>query len=230
MILTTTELDWINDQMKTCKIRYQEIYDEIFDHILTAVEEKRKAGDDRTIQLVFQQVIDTHFGGYTGVERLAVEQVKIYCAKVKKLRIQSFKHYLSWPVLAFIVIAIGLSLKIPNNKLIADVLKIVCTILAISPCVYAMTVLSGKLKTIKGKKSILESQVIAQAVWLMLFYNSFVNMPQYFIPGNKGSHWSLFNHLPTPALILVLIIFAWANLATIRFCKVMIATKRVAYN
>jgi hypothetical protein len=230
MILTTTELDWISDQMKTCKIKYQEIYDEIFDHMITAVEERRRAGDNRAIQLVFQQIIDEHFNGYTGVESLAVEQARIYCVKVKKLRIQSFKHYLSWPVLAFIAIAVGLSLKIPNNKLVSDVLKIVCTILAISPCFYAMTSLSGKMKTSKGKKSILESQVITQAVWLILFYNSFVNMPQYFIPGDKGNHWSLFYHLPTPVLILVVIMFAWANLATIRFCKVMIATKTLAYN
>ena len=230
MILTTTELDWINDQMKICKIKYQEIYNEILDHIITAVEERRKAGDNRVIQLLFQQVIDEHFNGYTGVESLAVEQARIYFVKVKKLRIQSFKQYLSWPVLAFIAIAVGLSLKIPNNKLIADVLKIVCAILAISPCFYAMGSLSGKIKTIKGKKSILESQAIAQPVLLMLFHNCFVNMPQYFIPGDKGSHWSLFNHLPTPALILVVIIFAWANLATIRFCKVMMATKTLAYS
>ena len=230
MILTTTELDWINDQMKACKIKYQEIYDEILDHIITAIEEKRKSGDHQPIQLLFQKVIDTHFGGYAGVESLAVEQAKIYCVKVKKLKMQSFKHYLNWPVLAFSIIVLALSFKLPNNKLMPDVLKLVCTILAISPFFYAVTSLWGKIKTSKGKKSILKTQVIAQTCWLVWFLHCFINMPKYFIPGDKGAKWSLFYHLPVPVLILIVIVFAWANLATMRFCKEMMATKTLAYS
>ena len=230
MILTTTEQDWINDQMKTCKIKYQEIYDEILDHIITAIEEKRKNGDGQSIQFLFRQVVEAHFGGYNGVENLAIEQAKIYCIKVKRLKMQSFKHYLSWPVIAFTIIVLALSFKIPDNKLTPDVLKIVCTILAISPFFYAVTSLWGKIKTSKGKKSILRTQIIAQTCWLMWFFHCFVNMPKYFIPGDKGGKWSLFYHLPLPALILVVIIFAWANLATMRFCKEMIATKTLVYN
>ncbi|MDN5285168.1 MAG: hypothetical protein JWR38_1442 [Mucilaginibacter sp.] len=225
MILTTAELDWVDDQMKACKIKYQEIYDEILDHIITAIEEKRKNGDHQSIQLLFQQVIDTHFGGYDDVEDMATEQAKIYCVKVEKLKMQSFKHYLSWPVLAFIIIVLVLSFKIPDNKLIEGVLRTACTILAISPFFYATTSLWGKIKTSKGKQSILKTQIMVQSTLLIAFYNLLINIPKYFIPGDGGYHWDIFNHLPVPALILIVFVFTWLNLATIRFCKEMIATK-----
>ena len=64
MILTTEELKWINKRMEWYDIKYQEIYDEIFDHIITGIEAARVSGDHRTIDIVFQRVVDNPFGGY----------------------------------------------------------------------------------------------------------------------------------------------------------------------
>ena len=67
MTLTGTELEWINKRMDWYDIKYQEIYDEIADHIITAIEKERQEGDNRTIDIVFQNVTDRDFGGYLGV-------------------------------------------------------------------------------------------------------------------------------------------------------------------
>ncbi len=54
MILSADELKWIDDRMMIYEIKYREIYNEIADHIITAIEEKRKAGDMGEIKYLFQ--------------------------------------------------------------------------------------------------------------------------------------------------------------------------------
>jgi hypothetical protein len=49
MKLTPEELQWINKRMDWYTIKYQEIYDEILDYIITAIEAKRAIGDNRPI-------------------------------------------------------------------------------------------------------------------------------------------------------------------------------------
>ncbi|MET3979141.1 hypothetical protein ABIB62_001728 [Mucilaginibacter sp. UYP25] len=44
MILTPEELQWATDRMKIYDIKYQEIYYELFDHVITAIKAKRIKG------------------------------------------------------------------------------------------------------------------------------------------------------------------------------------------
>jgi len=53
MKLTIFDLDYINDRLKNdIKSIYQEPYDEIKDHIITAIEVARENGDQRNIASV----------------------------------------------------------------------------------------------------------------------------------------------------------------------------------
>lgn len=59
MKLDYWEMDYIHTRMKNYDIKFQEIYNELFDHIVTAIEEKREAGDTATIERMYTEATKT---------------------------------------------------------------------------------------------------------------------------------------------------------------------------
>ncbi|SDD63717.1 hypothetical protein SAMN05216464_102138 [Mucilaginibacter pineti] len=226
MKLSNDELMWINERMKIYDIKFQEIYNEILDHIITAIEEKRTNGDKRDILEVFQNVVDDHFGGYVGIENLSLEQEKIYLKSVKTAWMRSFKYYLNWPMLAFTVAAVLLSFQLPNVKFVRAFLLVGIFLLAFSPMVYAQIALAGKFRTIKGKKSILKGHLLTRTMIPATVLNSMIYMPQFFFIWNDNeNYWSNFKHIPVAFFVPVLMLFVLLNLTAIRYCKEVIAAK-----
>lgn len=224
MILSPEELKWIDDRMMIYEIKYQEIYNEIVDHIITAIEEKRKAGDTSEIKYLFQEVVDKHFGGYNGVEKLVASQENTFKESVQSLWTKCVKHYLTWPMLVFTVIAVLLSLQLPNVKIVRGIMMLMCTLLAFSPLMYAYTVMPNELRKLKGKKSLLKDHFITKAGTPAMFLNFVFYLPQLFtLWSDKESDWHIFNHLMPPLAILIVMIFVVFNLATIRFCREFLA-------
>ncbi len=225
MILTPDELTWIDERMKIYDIKYQEIYDEILDHIITAMEEKRKAGDQQDIKWLFQDVVDTHFNGYAGIESLAAGQERIYLKGVRKLWSQSFKYNLNWPILAITVVALLLSFYLPNIKVIRLVLMIACLLFAVSPMVYTQFALAGKFKTMKGKRSLLKSHLVTRSALPASLLNAIVYLPQiFFLSDDETDNWTILKHVSPPIIVAVLMLFLILNLTVMRFCREFIAT------
>ena len=102
MNLSIRELDWINKRMDWYGIKYQEIYNEIFDHIVSAIELERADGDQRTIDIVFEKVTDRDFGGYLGVDKIVKTYERAYRSKIKKGMFVNFKYYLNWQTLLLV--------------------------------------------------------------------------------------------------------------------------------
>ncbi|MEO3404472.1 hypothetical protein AAFN85_11265 [Mucilaginibacter sp. CAU 1740] len=224
MILTADELKWIDDRLKIYDIQYREIYDEIADHIITAIEEKRKAGDTSEIKYLFQEVVDKHFDGYQGIEKLAASQESTYKQTVQSLWVQSIKYYLNWPALVLTVIAVLLSLQLPNVKIVRGLMLAMCVVLAFLPVIYAYTALPGSLRYLKGKKSLLRDHFITKAAVPAMFLNLVIYLPHGFaLMSEKGDNWQLFNHILPPLGMLIVMAFVILNLATIRFCREFLA-------
>ncbi len=53
MKLTYWEMDYIHRRMKTYDIKFQEIYNELFDHIITAIEERRESVDTSSLDQMY---------------------------------------------------------------------------------------------------------------------------------------------------------------------------------
>lgn len=229
MMLTADELKWIDTRMEIYDIKYQEIYDEILDHVITAIEEKRKAGDRQDIKWLFQEVVDKHFEGYFGVEKLVTEQENVYKRGIKKIWLQTFRHFLNWPMLAFIVIALLLSFKLPNVKMVQISLMIGCLLLAFSPVLSTYFLLAGKFKTVKGKKSILKTQIVTRAAMPASLLNAIIYLPQLFVLWNgKADNWSIFKNMPPPVSMTLVLFFMVLNLTVMRFCREAMSTKVLA--
>jgi hypothetical protein len=219
MILTTEETQWVTERMKVYKIKYQEVYNEVFDHILTAIEDQRSAGDNRPILSVFQDVVDKHFGGYAGIDELAAGQEKIYSKRIRSAFKAIFNSYFNWKLLVFAVIVIGVSFSLPDNTLVHKVLLAVISFFAISPSIYTFIYVS-KVIRFGGKQSLLLQNLISQASLPAILLNGALYIPTlFFVDDNSSSGFKLFKQLPLPVLVVIMILFMLLNLSTITLCN-----------
>lgn len=56
------EKKWIAQRLRIYRIKYAEIYNEVYDHIVSACEDKRKHGDRRGILSLFKKPWTTILG------------------------------------------------------------------------------------------------------------------------------------------------------------------------
>lgn len=220
MILTPEETHWVTDRMEIYDVKYQEIYNELFDHILTAIEVKRTEGDIRDIKVVFQDVVDNHFGGYTGIEQVAAGQEKAYVSKIAKIFKASIRSYLNWKLLAFTIVAVGLTFIVPNAKLMHNILLILIYIFAFSPVIYTYMYINKNAKSIEGKKSLLKGQIVSRALLPAFLLNGVLYLPTlFYLTDENGDGFKLYRQLPLPVLMLIMILFMVLNLAAISMCN-----------
>ena len=71
MKLTAEELATVNKRLDGYHIIYQEVYDEIADHIITAIEIERAGGDERPVELLFDTVVEKQFPGNKTIQKIA---------------------------------------------------------------------------------------------------------------------------------------------------------------
>lgn len=228
MILSPQELQWVTERMKIYDIKYQESYYEILDHILTAIEIKRDNGDTRDISVVFQDVVDTDFGGYSGIEELAVRQENIFNKYIGGAFKSIFKGYLNWGLFAFTIVASGLAYTLPDNKTMHSVFFITIFLLAFSPLMYAFVLIARKRERVKGKKSLLKGRLISQTYLPGMLLNSIIYLPVLFEGGDDTNGFKLMQHWPLPALMVILIFFAVLNLSSIALCNQVLKKKGIS--
>ena len=106
MKLTTEELAWIKERLKWYDIKFQEIYNEIADHIITGIEVARAEGDERDIANVFQTVVDTHFGGYQGIDAVVATHKKAFQDRMKKTMRVNFRYFINWETTLMLIVLV----------------------------------------------------------------------------------------------------------------------------
>jgi hypothetical protein len=216
MALTATELEWIDKRMDWYDIKYQEIYDEISDHIITAIEDARQDGDHHAIDIVFQRVADSHFGGYLGIDEIVKTTEKAYRGKIEKTIRANYGYYTNRQkaILLFVLIAIGFCL--PYTKTTAIVMTIGLLLIAIVPVIYAYAQ-SRAIKTNKGKKSMVKSHIIGRAFLLVIFFNGIVNTANFIA---RGLNWTFMRPIFPPVVYMVFyFLFIIYGLSIVRLCK-----------
>ncbi|MES2064253.1 MAG: hypothetical protein V4456_20190 [Bacteroidota bacterium] len=227
MILSPEELQWVTERMKIYDIKYLESYYEILDHILTAIEIKRDNGDTREISVVFQDVVDTDFGGYSGIETLAVKQENIYNKYIGAAFKTIFRGYLNWRLFVFTIIISGLAYTLPDNKVMHAVFFIAIFLLAFSPMLYAFVLISRKREGVKGKRSLLKGRLMSQTYLPGMLLNGIIYLPVIFQSGDDNNAFKMMQHWPLPVLMVILIFFAVLNLSSITLCNQVLNKKGI---
>ncbi|MDB5117436.1 MAG: hypothetical protein JWQ79_2928 [Mucilaginibacter sp.] len=217
MKLTIADLSYINQRMEAYPIMYQEIYDEILDHVISAIETAYKNGDQRDIESVFNEIMDTHFGGNKEIRRIVLQNSLAYNKKITKAFWGNFKSYLNWQTVMLIAILIITSFYLPQTKTGNAILLFAVIIASFCPIFYTLFKTKG-VKTGKRKRSLARTYVvsISQMLSILTYVILFVFR---LVP--KPWHLSLLSPLRYSPFIYVslLCFFVIYTLSVIRLYK-----------
>ena len=217
MILSSTDLNYINHRMETYDIKYREIYDEITDHVISAIETMRSKGDNRDIAALFDEMMETQFPGYWAFEKIAIQYQKAYHTKIRNMLAVNFKHYLTLPTAMVILALCIIGFYLPTSKPIAVSFMIVMVLIALVPQFYVYPK-TKKIEQSKGKRSIVKQHVRYWSTVLIIVTNLILNCI-----GFLGREYKI--HLLNPVYfhptvwILLLSAFTIYALSSIRLCK-----------
>lgn len=161
-------MDWYD-------IKFQEIYDEVSDHIITGIEAAREDGDQRNIENVFQMVVDNSFGGYLGIDKIVETYKKAFRQKMRRATYASYKFYFNWQTTLLLIILLVVGFFLPTNKVTAAVLMSGLLIISLIPFIYAI-INWVKIKTDKGKQSMLKGYIFSRAYLLVVLFACLLNI------------------------------------------------------
>jgi len=218
MKLSYWEMDYIHGRMKNYDIKFQEIYNELFDHIVTAIEERRAAGDTNSLERMYEDVAKKQFGSYSGIEKIAKSYEAGYREKVRKMILANFRYYINFRSLVFIIALMCIGFSLPHTNLITGIFFIAIFAAAAYSSLYAYI----KLRAIKpkgGKMSLVYSYTGGQANFPLIFLNALLWVPQ--LPNIFSDHYKfkLTNIYYPVALALMLAFMIIYSLSCIRLCK-----------
>jgi hypothetical protein len=218
MKLTYWDLDWVRTRMGLYEIKYEEIYNELFDHITTAIEGKQNAGDNRSLQIIFQEVVDTAFGGYLGIEDVAKSHERVYKLKIKALLWSNLREYINFKSFAFTLLLILISFSFPLTKLTYIIMGVALFIAAMFPAVYAYIKLR-RIKPASGKTSLIYSHVITLGNFpgLMLYLLLWLPKTPYILLG-KDFPYKIYQ-VPPAMLAFIMALIIIYDLSCVRLCR-----------
>lgn len=214
MILTPEEITWISDKLNTYDIKYQEVYDELKDHLLSAVENMRAAGDERHIETLFNEVVKKQFPGYWPFEDIVKQYQSAYGARIRKTMWANYKHYLNWQTLPVITLLMVCSFYLPNIKPVKGSMMVLLLLISVVPVLYAY--IKGRhIHTDKGKRSLTKGYLIFVSNGLMVAFNLLISNVNQFA---RNSFLNPLHYLPPVGMLLLIAAFIYC-LSAIRLCR-----------
>ena len=219
MILTEEELRWIDERIKFYGIKFIEVRHEILDHMITAIEERREAGDHSNVETLFNCIADEHFGGYQGIEALEKKEQKLCRQRMHQLFWEGFRYYINWPMGIASAAFLAFSFLLPVTKPIEACFLTVILILAFTPYIYGQVIAAQKIKLHKGERSLVKSFVIMQVSLPMFFLNALIYWPRIVMALDGASFDHSFKRISPAILAIVIIVYMIGNLSCIRLCR-----------
>jgi len=218
MKLNYWEQDYVHTRMKSHDIKFQEIYNELFDHIVTAIEAKKAGGDSSTMETLYNDVVNKQFGGYNGIEEVAKSHETAYKAKVNKLIWANYKYYINIWSLLFTSAAIIICSELPATKPFKNTMIILLALTIFYPLFHAFIKLN-RIKPAKGKQSLIYSHILRQAYLPVLVLNMIIYLPKIPFMFINDTDFNVLKLLNPSIMALVIALMAIYNLSCIRLCK-----------
>lgn len=189
MKLTQTELSCIEQTLDKHDIKYQEVYNELKDHLMSAVEYARASGDERGIDELLKHIISTQFPGWWPFEDVTKSFERAYRKKLWRSFGAIVKSYLNieTSVVALVMAASGLMLHAGKGQAIVLVSGIF--IISAIPLFYAFYY-ARRIKAGKKRKSLVAGQLIGISYVLMSLINVIFNLGRLI---DKNSWWAFLN-------------------------------------
>jgi len=178
---------WLN-------VKYQETYNEVYDHVLTAIEEQPDTNVSKP--QAFDAIINSDFGGIGTLAQLEAERAKIVSSNIRKKQWQYQLSYFKLPLLLFTVLLAG-SMYYAADVISRKTILIIVLSVGFSPTI--IVALRGMIRFFnrKHQKPSIKDKVIEQIGCLsMSLFNLFIFLPPLFVSDDnykffKQAHASL---------------------------------------
>jgi len=175
-------------------VKYQETFNEVYDHVLTAADELPETGVSKPE--AFDAIIDNDFGGIGNLTQLEAERAKLVSSVIRKKQRQYQLSYFKLPLLLFTVLLAGV-MYYAADAIPRKVVLIIVLIVGFSPAV--IVALRGMVRFFnrKHQKASIKDKVIEQVGTLsMSLFNLFIFLPPLFVNDDnykffKQAHASL---------------------------------------
>jgi len=201
MNLPVTDIEYIDSRLDEHELKYQEVYDEIRDHVLMAMETARAGGDERDIECIYNDMMATQFPGYYAFERIAIACEKAYRDKIKKTVWANVRYYLSPLNVIVIALALIAGYNLPETQTTYIAMLVVLLIVSAMPVIYAR-IKSARIKTDNGKESIVRTYITNRATLFLNYYLAMVGINLFTHTWNTKS-FDAGNHNPRVNLFVV---------------------------
>jgi hypothetical protein len=174
MILSAKETALVGLRLDEHRIKYQEVYDEMKDHILSAMEDLRAKGDCREVGVLFNEVVQSQFPGSKPFEGIVRQYRQLYRNRIHRAMWANFRHYLNVKTLPVLLVLSLLGFYLPHDKPMRVMLIIAMVIMSLVPMLYCL-VFTRRIRTDKGKTSLLKVYLWWQSGLLMILANLILN-------------------------------------------------------
>ena len=112
MIPTINEKQWLQDYLFK-SLRYRETYNEIYDHILTALEHEPAT---QFFETTVYNVIEKEFGGSSNMLYMEVESKRAISTEIKMQYWRKFTEWFKLPLFAYTLIIIAFNFYFSGSK------------------------------------------------------------------------------------------------------------------
>lgn len=218
MKLTAEEIAYVTEKLNTYDIKYQEIFDELKDHLLTAIENLRGQGDQRPMEVLFNEVVKTQFPGYWPFEDIVKQYLAAYRKKIQHTMWADYKAYFNPKIMPLIVLLLVGSFYLPHTKPVIGAMMVLLLIVSIAPVAYAYW--KGRIiKTDKGKHSLVKAYVTNSSNYAMILFNLLFNLVR--MAALEWKPVSFLNPIHySPVICMLLLVFAFVYcLSSIRLSR-----------
>ena len=179
--MTSFEKKWIAKRLQIYKIKYAEIYDEVYDHMLSACEAKRQQGDVRPILSLFQETMDQDLGSHRGLERMTETRVEELNTVLKRRLRDGYRSFLSGGRLGIaLAVWAAATFLLAQTQLMLKYSMFVVLILSVFPLLY-MAVFGMKnryLRTIRSRRktSLVNNLMFGLLSWPLILMNGVIGL------------------------------------------------------
>lgn len=178
MNLSPEEYALARKRMLDFKIIYQEVYNELLDHVFSDMESRRGNGDLRPAEALLEDVI-LAMGGVVGIKTMALEHTRLFRVKLNQRIGKVYRENLIVKTLAAMVACFLIGTYLPDTAITTITILVLLALLLLSSSLfisYRMRVIQTEPK----KYSLLRTTIIWQAWIPMSLLNLAVIMARLF--------------------------------------------------
>ncbi len=178
MKLTQEQIDNVNVLVSN-EVKYQETYDEVFDHVLSAMEARDTMPD---LQKTYREILEEDFGGHQGLEELEYEQNAVLKDEMQERRVDQLAGFLKWPgILAPLFIAIVCYCGIHSSRSFLLWVYLGVCIMVLAPFVFiGIGNLVIRFNKYEQKRSIKNNSLRAMGNRLFVYYIAMIFISNFF--------------------------------------------------